>query len=70
MIELPVIMLPLIIALCVLGVILDSKRNLRLPGLKWDRRMMVIDITRASADRPACACDLTLRHSGEGRNPE
>ena len=70
MVELLVIVLPLAIALCVLGVILDSKRKLRLPGLKWDRRMMVIDITRASADRPGCACDLTLRHSGEGRNPE
>ena len=61
MIELLVIVLPFVIALCVLGVILDSKRKLRLPGLKWDKRMIVIDITRASADRPGSACDLEAR---------
>ena len=61
MIELPVIMLPLIIALCVLGVILDSKRNLRLPGLSAFERRIVIEISSASADQPGSACDLKAR---------
>ena len=61
MIELPVIMLPLIIALCVLGVILDSKRKLRLPGLSAFERLIVIEISRASTDQPGSACDLKAR---------
>lgn len=70
MIEILVATLPIVIIALVTIAWLDGKRKFTLPGLKWDKRMIVIDITRASADQPGSACDLTLRHSGEGRNPE